>query len=60
LTYKRPLNRQAQKVKNLNSIVGQKQIKIDYLEKMIDVAKDEFDTKTTQHFTINWFRENRC
>ena len=33
----------AQKVKNLERIVGQKQIKIDYLEKMIDIAKDEFD-----------------
>jgi len=32
-----------QKVKDLERIVGQKQIKIDYLEKMIDVAKDEFD-----------------
>lgn len=33
----------AQKVKDLERIVGQKQIKIDYLEKMIDIAKDEFD-----------------
>ncbi len=33
----------AQKVKDLERIVGQKQMKIDYLEKMIDVAKDEFD-----------------
>jgi len=33
----------AQKVKDLERIVGQKQIKIDYLEKMIDVAKGEFD-----------------
>ena len=33
----------AQKVKELERIVGQKQIKIDYLEKMIDIAKDEFD-----------------
>ncbi len=32
-----------QKVKDLERIVGQKQIKIDYLEKMIDIAKDEFD-----------------
>ena len=29
------------KVKELEQIVGQKQIKIDYLEKMIDIAKDE-------------------
>lgn len=33
----------AQKVKDLERIVGQKQIKIDYLEKMIDISKDEFD-----------------
>ncbi len=32
-----------QKVKDLERIVGQKQIKIDYLEKIIDIAKDEFD-----------------
>ncbi len=32
-----------QKVKDLERIVGKKQIKIDYLEKMIDIAKDEFD-----------------
>ena len=28
------------KVKELEQIVGKKQIKIDYLEKMIDIAKD--------------------
>ena len=33
----------SQKVKDLERIVGQKQIKIDYLEKIIDIAKDEFD-----------------
>jgi transposase-like protein len=33
----------AQKVKDLERTVGQKQIKIDYLEKIIDIAKDEFD-----------------
>ena len=33
----------SQKVKDLERIVGQKQIKIDYLEKMIDIAKDEFN-----------------
>lgn len=31
------------KVKNLERIVGQKQIKIDYLEKMIDIARDELN-----------------
>ncbi len=33
----------SQRVKDLERIVGQKQIKIDYLEKMIDIAKEEFD-----------------
>jgi transposase len=32
-----------QRIKDLERIVGQKQITIDYLEKMIDLAKDEFD-----------------
>ena len=32
-----------QKVKDLERAVGQKQIKIDYLEKMIDIAKEELD-----------------
>jgi len=40
-------------VKELERIVGQKQIKIDYLEKMIDIAKDEFNIdikkSTTPH-----------
>ena len=31
------------KVKELEQAVGQKQIKIDYLEKMIDIAKDELN-----------------
>lgn len=31
------------RIKELERIVGQKQIKIDYLEKMIELAKDEFD-----------------
>lgn len=30
-----------QKVKELERIIGQKQIKIDYLEKMIEIAKEE-------------------
>lgn len=32
-----------QKIKELERTVGQKQIQIDYLEKMIDIAKDELD-----------------
>jgi len=31
------------RIKELEQIVGQKQIKIDYLEKMIDIASEEFD-----------------
>jgi transposase-like protein len=30
-----------QRIKELEQIVGQKQLKIDYLEKMIDLAKEE-------------------
>ncbi len=32
-----------QQVKDLEGLLGKKQIKIDYLEKLIDIAKDEFD-----------------
>jgi len=31
------------RIKELEQIVGQKQIKIDFLEKMIDLAKEELD-----------------
>ncbi|MDW5288526.1 transposase [Formosa sp. PL04] len=31
------------RLKELEAIVGRKQIKIDYLEKMIDLAQDEFN-----------------
>lgn len=31
------------RIKELEQIVGQKQINIDYLEKMIELAKEEFD-----------------
>ena len=31
------------KVKQLEGIVGQKQIKIDYLEKLIEISENEFD-----------------
>lgn len=33
----------AQKVKDLEQIVGKKQIQIDYLEKMIDISKDDLN-----------------
>ena len=32
-----------QQVKDLHGLLGKKQIKIDYLEKLIDIAKEEFD-----------------
>lgn len=37
------LNVLEQKIKELERTVGQKQIQIDYLEKMIDIAKDELN-----------------
>lgn len=39
-----------QKVKELERAVGQKQIKIDYLEKMIDIAKTELDIDIKKNF----------
>lgn len=38
------------RVKELEAIVGRKQISIDYLEKMIDIAKDEFDIDIKKNF----------
>ena len=38
------------KVKNLERTVGQKQIKIDFLEKMIDIAKEELDIDLKKNF----------
>lgn len=38
------------KVKELEQIVGQKQIKIDYLEKMIDIAKDDLDIDIKKNY----------
>lgn len=38
------------KIKELEQAVGQKQIKIDYLEKMIDIAKDEFSMDIKKNF----------
>ena len=38
----RKLKALRQEVKKLEQIIGQKQIKIDYLEKMIEIARDEF------------------
>lgn len=41
------------KVKELEQIVGQKQIKIDYLEKMIDIAKDELQVDIKKNFNTS-------
>ena len=38
------------KVKDLEQAVGQKQIKIDYLEKMIDIAKEELKIDIKKNF----------
>lgn len=39
------------KVKELERIVGQKQISIDYLEKMIEIAKDELDIDIKKNYS---------
>jgi transposase len=41
------------KVKDLEQIIGQKQIKIDYLEKMIDIAKDELNVDIKKNFNTS-------
>lgn len=38
------------RVKELEGAVGRKQIKIDYLEKMMDIAKDELDIDIKKNF----------
>lgn len=39
-----------QKVKDLERMVGQKQIKIDYLEKMMEIAKEELNIDIKKKF----------
>jgi transposase len=39
-----------QKIKELEQIVGQKQIKIDYLEKMIDIAKEDLNIDVKKNY----------
>jgi transposase-like protein len=41
------------KVKELERIVGQKQITIDYLEKMIEIAKEDFDIDIKKNFNTS-------
>uniref|UniRef100_UPI00404853B9 transposase n=1 Tax=Roseivirga sp. TaxID=1964215 RepID=UPI00404853B9 len=40
----------AQKVKELEQAVGRKQMNIDYLEKMIELAKDHYDIDIKKNF----------
>ena len=40
-----------QKIKMLERTVGQKQILIDYLEKMMEIAKDELDIDIKKNFS---------
>ena len=39
-----------EKINELEQIVGQKQIKIDYLEKMIDIAKDDLNIDIKKNY----------
>lgn len=39
-----------ERIKELERMVGQKQIKIDYLEKMIDIAKDELNIDIKKNY----------
>jgi transposase-like protein len=39
-----------ERIKDLERVVGQKQIKIDYYEKMIDLAKEELDIDLKKNF----------
>jgi transposase len=40
------------RIKELEQIVGQKQLKIDYLEKMIDIAKEELNIDIKKNSNI--------
>jgi transposase-like protein len=42
-----------QKVKDLEQIVGKKQIMIDYLEKMMEIAKDELDIDIKKNYNTS-------
>ncbi len=39
-----------EKIKQLEQVVGQKQIMIDYLEKMMDIAKDELNIDIKKNY----------
>ena len=42
-----------QKIKDLERAVGQKQIKIDYLEKMMDIAKEELNIDIKKNYNTS-------
>jgi transposase len=44
------LKEMEQRIKDLERAVGQKQIKIDYLEKMIDIAKTDLDIDIKKNY----------
>ena len=48
----RKIQQLKEKVKELERIVGQKQITIDYLEKMIEVAKEEYDIDIKKNYSL--------
>lgn len=48
----RKLKAYERRIKELEQIVGQKQLKIDYLEKIIDLSNDHFDTDLKKSFNI--------
>jgi transposase-like protein len=50
---KKKLKDLEQKIKNLEQIVGQKQIMIDYLEKMMEIAKEELDIDIKKNFNTS-------
>ena len=50
---KKKLKDLEQKIKNLEQIVCQKQIMIDYLEKMMEIAKDELDIDIKKNFNTS-------
>jgi len=50
---KKKLKDLEQKIKNLEQIVGQKQIMIDYLEKMMEIAKDELDIDIKKNYNTS-------
>jgi transposase len=45
------LRQMEQRIRELEQAVGQKQIKIEYLEKMIDLAKSELDIDIKKNFS---------